>query len=58
MIKKHWSVQNAPSSTWSLEQRINFGIGDEKISAEVLRSEWDAIIIDPWKRKALALALE
>ena len=65
VIKKHWSVAKASfgantlaRAKWELEERINFGIGDEKISADTLREQWDAIDIDPWKRKALALALE
>ena len=61
MTPKHWSVHNKPGANlrkWELEERINFGIGEEKISADILRAEWDIIDIDPWKRKALALALE
>ena len=62
MIPRHWSVRDelagADLRKWVLEERINFGIGEEHISAEALREEWNALEIDPWKRKALALALE
>lgn len=64
-IKKHWSVAPATHeggpraiAQWELENRINFGIGTHAISKTLLKQVWDRIDIDPWKRKALALALE
>ena len=58
MAKASFGANTLARAKWELEERINFGIGDEKISADALREQWDAIDIDPWKRKALALALE
>lgn len=64
-IKKHWSVDRSafkgdPNAVtvWELENRINFGIGKATIPHTVLKVHWDRLDIDPWKRKALALALE
>ena len=63
-MKKHWSVDEKSLSSdphahaiWRLEQRINWGIGEELIDTRELREYWDAIDIDAAKRKALALAL-
>lgn len=63
-MKKHWSVDTTELekdpdafAVWRLEQRINWGIGDEKIKKAELRAYWDRLDIDPFKRKALALAL-
>jgi len=60
----HWSIdtrelEKDPKafSVWKLEQRINFGIGEEKISKQELLKYWNEINIDPYKRKALALVL-
>ena len=65
MNMKHWSVQTASfgkdsgaREKWELEERINFGIGEARIARNALREHWSAIDIDPWKRKALSLALE
>ncbi len=61
----HWSVDTKELekdgeaySIWKLEQRINFGIGEGKIKKAELLQYWDKIIIDPYKRRALALTLE
>ena len=63
-MKKHWSVdtkylQNNPQkyAIWKLEQKINFGIGEEKIDKKTLSKYWDKIDIDKYKRKALSLAI-
>lgn len=63
-MKKHWSVDETSLSAdshahaiWRLEQRINWGIGGERINADELRKHWDEIDIDPRKRRALQLAL-
>lgn len=64
-MKKHWSVDEESLSEdprahaiWRLEQRINYGIGEERISKDELQRYWEEIDIDPAKRRALALALE
>ncbi len=61
---KHWSVNESELkkdpqayAVWRLEQRINFGLGAQKINKAELKKHWDSINIDPFKRKALALAL-
>jgi len=61
---KHWSVdedvlKKSPRdyAIWRLEQRINFGVGNEKIDHKELKTYWNDIDIDPHKRKALALVL-
>ncbi len=63
-MKKHWSVGETALSqdphayaVWRLEQRINYGIGEERIDTGTLRAHWDEIDIDPSKRRALALVL-
>ncbi|MEK7170079.1 MAG: hypothetical protein AAB767_02225 [Patescibacteria group bacterium] len=60
----HWSVDEtelkkdpAAHAVWRLEQRINFGLGEEKIKKSELVKYWEQIDIDRFKRKALALAL-
>ncbi len=60
---QHWSVdtrelEKDPEAfaIWKLEQRINFGIGDERIKKTTLLKYWEKLDIDPWKRKALSLA--
>jgi hypothetical protein len=61
---KHWSVDESTLkkdprayAIWRLEQRINFGLGAQKISKAELQQYWDSIDIDPFKRAALKLAL-
>ena len=61
---KHWSVDESTLkkdpkayAIWHLEQRINFGVGETKIDRSELEAHWNSIDIDPYKRKALALAL-
>lgn len=63
-MEKHWSVDEKSLSSdprahaiWRLEQRINWGIGEDHIDTDELRRYWDEIDIDPLKRRALALAL-
>lgn len=63
--KQHWSVdvtelKKSPESyaIWKLEQRINYGLGEGKIKKSELIKHWEHIDIDPFKRKALSLALE
>ena len=61
---KHWSVNTKELekdtdafTIWKLEQRINWGIGEDKIERSNLLKYWDEINIDTFKRQALALAL-
>ncbi len=63
-MKKHWSVntrelEKDPESftIWKLEQWINWGIGNAKISKTELIKYWDKLDIDEWKRKAISLAI-
>ncbi len=42
---------------WKMEQMINFGLDDEKISRKDLKENWDKITIDPARRKFLYLLL-
>lgn len=64
-VKAHWSVDETELkkdprayAIWRLEQRINFGLGEQKIRKAELQKYWSVLNIDPFKRKALALALE
>ena len=59
---KNWSTNTSELqknttkfSIWRLEQLINFGLGKEKIDLDELRKHWDAVNIDPYKRKFLSL---
>ncbi len=61
---QHWSVEETELKKdpgayviWKLEQRINYGLGEKKIKKSELVKYWDKIDIDPFKRKALLLAL-
>ncbi len=65
MAKQHWSVDETELkkdpeqyAIWRLEQRINFGLGAEKMNRTELKKYWDKLDIDPVKRKALLLALK
>ena len=42
---------------WRLEQLINYGLGDEKISRADLVKYWDRIEMDPARRKFFSLLL-
>lgn len=62
--KRHWSVDETELkkdprayAIWRLEQRINFGLGEDKIKKSELLAYWKEIDIDPAKRRALSLAL-
>jgi hypothetical protein len=64
MMNNHWSVDETKLAgdkdaltIWSLEQRINWGIGKNKINKKDLIKYWDKINIDVFKRRALSLAL-
>ena len=64
-MKKHWSVDTTELekdprafSIWKLEQAVNFGIRDAKISGAELREHWNSLDLDPHKKKFLSLLLE
>lgn len=61
---KNWSVDVAKINKnsekyviWTLEQRINFGLENEKLSGSLLRKYWSSLVIDPAKRSYLARLL-
>ena len=61
---KHWSVDEKElakdkdaHAIWRLEQAVNFGIRDGKLSKRELRTYWDRLDLDPAKKKFLALLL-
>ena len=61
---KHWSVdmrklKKDPKAyiIWKLEQMINFGLGDGKISKKELIQYWDLLSLYPAKKKFLSLII-
>ena len=42
---------------WKLEQQINFGLDNKKISKKDLKRNWGKIVIDPSRKKFLHLIL-
>lgn len=63
-IKKHWSVNTDELSKnpedfaiWVIEQRVNFGVGKGLLKVVDLKKYWNKIDIDPFKRRALELAI-
>ncbi len=42
---------------WKLEQQVNFGLDNEKISKKDLKKHWNNINIDPARKKFLHLIL-
>lgn len=42
---------------WKLEQLVNYGVGDEKISKSELIKYWNRIHVDPARRKFLSLLI-
>ena len=63
-MKKHWSVDTSELEKdpagyvrWRLEQAINWGIRDGRLSERDLREHWDLLDIDPHKKRFLALLL-
>lgn len=43
---------------WRLEQLINYGVGEEKLSESELRKYWDELDIDPERRRFLGFLLD
>lgn len=63
-IKKHWSVDTnelaknpEAFAIWTIEQRINWGIGKERLKIAELQKYWNKIEIDFFKRRALELVI-
>lgn len=61
---KHWSVDTdelaknpEAFAIWKIEQRVNWGIGEERLKIADLKKYWDKIDIDPFKRRALELVV-
>jgi len=60
----HWSVNTKELEKdrvmfdiWRIEQWVNWGIGNTRIKRADLIKYWSKLDIDPWKRRALSLAL-
>jgi len=47
------------NSIWKLEQMINYGLDEEKLDKEEVKSMWDTIKsnLDPYKRRAIEYLL-
>lgn len=45
-------------AVWKLEQLVNFGLNDQKLSMAALRKYWDRLVIDPHRKSVLAFLLE
>ncbi|MFZ2886387.1 MAG: hypothetical protein WA021_01055 [Minisyncoccia bacterium] len=61
---QHWSVDTTELekdpkkfAIWRLENAINFGIRDGKIGRQELEDNWNDLVLDPHKKKFLALLL-
>ena len=61
---KHWSVDVSELkkdkntyTIWQLEQRINFGVGDQKLNKNELVHYWSKLDLDPLKKKFLSFLL-
>jgi hypothetical protein len=64
MTMRNWSTDEKNLSKypdkykkWKLEQLINFGIGDQKISAKSLKKSLPRLNIDPKKKNFLSFLL-
>ncbi len=44
-------------AVWRLEQLVNFGLNDQKLSMAALRKYWDRLVIDPHRKSVLAFML-
>ena len=42
---------------WRLEQMINFGLGDEKLNAKLLKKYLPELNIDKWRKEYLNIIL-
>ena len=63
---RNWSVDEeqfkkenpAAHQRWRLEQLINYGLDNEKISEQELRANWHKLSLDSARRRFLALLLQ
>ena len=46
-------IDNSKHDVFVLEQQINFGLNNTKLSLEKLKKHWDTLSIDPKKRNYL-----
>ena len=44
-------------AVWCLEQTVNFGLGNGRLSSRLLKKYWNLLNIDPDKKKYLAMLL-
>ena len=64
-VKRHWSVDTdalrardpEAYARWSIEQRINFGLGGERISRSELERLWNVLELDADRRRYLQFLL-
>ena len=61
----NWSVDEkafkkadpAGYERWRLEQLINYGLGNEKLNARLVRKHWRSLYLDPITRRYLHFLL-
>ncbi len=53
------ALKNDPEAhaIWKLEQMVNFGLNDEKLSTTALLKYWDRLTLDPHRKSVLAFLL-
>lgn len=54
---KKLSKNKEEYAVWRLEQKINYGIGSEKLKQQELEKYWKRLHIDPNRRKFLGLVI-
>lgn len=55
--EKELSRNKEDFALWQLEQKINYGLGSEKLRKEELEKYWNRLHIDPYRRKFFDLLL-
>lgn len=55
--KKFKKIDPEGYKIWRLEQMINWGLGDEKLSEKLLRKYWKKLFIDALTKKYLQFLL-
>ena len=55
--EKELSRHEEDFKLWQLEQKINFGLGSEKLKTKDLEKYWRRLNIDPHRRKFLDLLI-
>lgn len=63
-LMHNWSIDTAnfkkkseKYKIWKLEQQVNFGLNNEKISKKDIKKNWNNITIDPARKKFLSFIL-